>query len=162
MNTTLALNDLFLDELADVYGAKHQIVEAMPKLAHSATCRHLQAAILAHLEISIGQFAKLEDVFESFGESAKEETCEATRGLLEESDEIAEKFKNSPAINGALICIAQKVEHYEIATYGCLYEWAGLLHNPKAASILKIILNEEKAANRTLSGLARVHGTQKA
>ena len=76
-------------------------------------------------------------------------------GLLEEGDEIAADFKGSPAINAALISAAQKVEHYEMASYGCLHEWAGLLGNEQAARLLKEILDEEKAANEALTELAR-------
>ncbi len=84
----------------------------------------------------------------------KGSTCEATVGLLKEGDEIADEFKGSPAINAALIAAAQKVEHYEMATYGCLHEWAELLGSKKAGSLLKEILNEEKGANKSLNVLA--------
>lgn len=162
MKTPKTLNDLFLDELADIYNAEQQLVKALPKLAKIATCAHLQAAILAHLEETKGHVTKLEAVFECFDQPAKGKTCEATKGLLEEGDDIADMFEGSPAINAALICAAQKVEHYEIATYGCLHEWAGLLDNQEASDILETILNEEKAANKTLTGLARTHGNPQA
>lgn len=162
MTTPKTLNDLFLDELADMYNAEHQLVKALPKIAKIATCTHLQEAILAHLEETKGHVTKLEAVFEAFGKSAKGKTCEATKGLLEEGDEIAEKFEGSPAINAALICAAQKVEHYEIATYGCLHEWAGLLDNQEAAGILESILSEEKAANEKLTVIARKSGNPEA
>jgi len=162
MKTPKTLNDLFLDELADIYNAEHQLVKALPKLAKSATCRHLRDALLSHLEETKGHITKLKSVFEAFDKPAKGKTCEATKGLLEEGDEIAEKFQGSPAINAAIICAAQKVEHYEIATYGCLHEWAGLLGNQEAAGILEMILNEEKATNITLTRLARTHGNPEA
>lgn len=162
MKTPKTLNDLFLDELADMYNAEQQLVKALPKLAKIATCTRLQTAILAHLEETKGHVTKLESVFEIFGIDAKGKTCEATKGLLEECDEIAETFEGSPAINAALICAAQKVEHYEIATYGCLHEWAGLLGNSVAVGILETILDEEKASNKALTGLARAHGNPEA
>ncbi len=162
MKKPKTLNDLFLDELADIYNAEHQLVKALPKLAKIATSTHLQEAILAHLEETKGHVTKLEAVFEAFGKPAKGKTCEATKGLLEEGDEIAEEFAGSPAINAALICAAQKVEHYEIATYGCLHEWAGLLGNQEAADILESILDEEKGANATLTELARSYGNPQA
>ena len=93
---------------------------------------------------------------------AKGKTCEATKGLLEEGDEIASDFKGSPAINAALISAAQKVEHYEMASYGCLHEWAGLLGNQKAAGLLEDILKEEKAANESLTELARASSNEEA
>jgi ferritin-like metal-binding protein YciE len=124
-------------------------------MAKAATSEDLKEAFLAHLEETEGHVKKLEQVFQSFDEKAKGKTCEATVGLLKEGDEIAADFKGSPAINAALISAAQKVEHYEIASYGCLHEWAGLLGNQEAAGLLLEILGEEKAANESLTGLAR-------
>jgi ferritin-like metal-binding protein YciE len=148
------LKDLFLGELADMHDAEHRLVKALPKMAEAATCTHLQKAILSHLKETEGHVTKIEQVFECFGEKAKSKTCKATKGLLEEGDEIAADFKGSPAINAALISAAQKVEHYEIASYGCLHAWAGLLENKEAAGLLQEILEEEKAANEALGKLA--------
>ena len=156
------LKDLFLDELADMYDAEHRIVKALPKLAKAATCPDLKAAIQSHLKETEGHIKKLEQVFQCFGEKAKGKTCEATKGLLEEGDEIAADFKGSPAINAALISAAQKVEHYEMASYGCLHEWAGLLENEKAADLLEDILDEEKATNEKLTELARASSNAEA
>jgi ferritin-like metal-binding protein YciE len=148
------LKDLFLDELADMYDAERRIIKSLPKLAKAATCTDLKKAIQSHLKETEGHARKLEQVFQSFGKKAKGKTCEATVGLLKEADEIAAEFKGSPAINAALIAVAQKVEHYEIASYGCLHEWAELLHNQKAAGLLKQILDQEKHANESLNELA--------
>ena len=161
MNTK-TLNNLFLDELADMYDAEQRIVKALPKLAKASTCDDLKAAFESHLKETQGHVKKLEQVFQSFGEKAKGKTCEATKGLLEEGDEIAAEFKGSPAINAALISAAQKVEHYEIASYGCLHEWAGLLENEKAAGLLREILNEEKSADDSLTKLARASSNDEA
>jgi ferritin-like metal-binding protein YciE len=109
-----------------------------------------------------GHVTKLEQVFQAFDEKAMGKTCEATVGLLKEGDEIAADFKGSPAINAALISAAQKVEHYEMASYGCLHEWAGLLGNQKAAALLEQILGEEKAANEGLTELARAGSNDEA
>ncbi len=157
MNTTnkKILKDLFLDELADMYDAEHRIVQAIPKLARAATSPDLKTALEAHLHETEGQVVKLEKVFELFDEKAKGKPCEAMQGLLKEGDEIAATFKGSPAINAALISAGQKVEHYEMASYGCLREWAVLLGNEKAAGLLQEILDQEKAANATLSRLAQ-------
>ncbi len=149
------LQDLFLGELADIYDAEHRLVKALPKMVKAATCTHLQKAILAHLKETEGHVLKLEQVFACFDEKAKAKKCEATVGLLLEGDEIAAEYKGSPAINAALISAAQKVEHYEIASYGCLHEWAVKLGNKKAAGILQGILKEEEAANDALTELAR-------
>ena len=156
------LKDLFLNELVDMYDAERRIVKALPKMAKAATCPDLREAIQSHLKETEGHVKKLEQVFQSFGEKAKGQTCEATVGLLEEGDEIAAEFKGSPAINAALISAAQKVEHYEIASYGCLREWAGLLGNKEAAGLLQEILVEEKAANHSLSELARFINNEEA
>jgi ferritin-like metal-binding protein YciE len=148
------LKDLLLDELADMYDAECRIVEALPKLAKAATYGKLKTAFLTHLKETEGHVTKLEQVFQCFDEKAKGKTCEATVGLLKEGDKISADFKCSPAINAALISAAQKVEHYEMASYGCLHEWAGLLGYAKAANLLKEILDQEKAANETLTELA--------
>jgi len=149
------LKDLFLAELSDMYDAEHRIIKALPKLAKAATCEKLKQAFLSHLEETKGQVTKLEKVFHAFGKKAKGKTCEATVGLLKEGDEIAADNKGEPTINAALISAGQKVEHYEIASYGCLHEWAGLLKNEKAAGFLEQILDEEKDANKNLMQLAR-------
>ena len=156
------LKELFMNELADMYDAERRIVKALPKMAKAATCPDLKAAIQSHLKETEGHVTKLEQVFKSFDQKAKGKTCEATVGLLEEGDEIAAEFKGSPAINAALISAAQKVEHYEMASYGCLHEWAGLLGNEEAAGLLKLILGEEKAANEKLTKLARASSNEEA
>jgi len=148
------LKDLFLGELADMYDAERRIVKALPKMAKAASSGELKDAILTHLEETKGHVTKLEEVFECFDEKAKGKTCEATVGLLKEGDEIAAEFKGTQAIDAALISAAQKVEHYEMASYGCLHEWAGLLGNSEAATLLEEILEEEKAANDALNELA--------
>lgn len=156
------LRTLFLAELADIYDAEKRIAKALPKMAKAATCTDLKAAFEKHLVETKGHVAKLEEVFACFDMKAKGATCEATVGLLKEGDEIAEEFKGSPAINAALIAAAQKVEHYEMATYGCLHEWAELLGSKKAGSLLKEILTEEKGANTSLNSLAHTKSNAEA
>jgi len=156
------LKDLFLGELADMYDAEHRLVKALPKMAKAATDEQLKAAIQKHLTETEGHVKKLEQVFQSFGEKAKTKKCEATVGLLKEGDEIAADYKGSPAINAAIISAAQKVDHYEMASYGCLHEWAELLENEKAATLLEEILGEEKAANESLTELARETSNEEA
>lgn len=156
------LKDLFLDELADMYDAEQRIMKALPKLAKAATCDDLKAAFQSHLKQTEGHVKKLQQVFQSFQKKAKGKKCEATVGLLEEGEEIATEFKDSPAINAALIAAAQKVEHYEMASYGCLLEWAGLLKNKTAADLVQQILNEETATNQSLTNLARANSNEEA
>lgn len=134
----------------------------MPKMAKTATCTHLQKLIRSHLSETISHVKKLETVFKSFGTKVKAKKCAATIGLLKEGDEIAAEFKDSPAINAALISVAQKAEHYEIASYGCLREWAGLLGQPAASLVLKGILVEERAMNQKLIALARSRSNDEA
>ena len=156
------LKDLFLDELADRYDAEQRIVKALPGVAEAATCEKLKGAILTHLKETEGHVTKIEQVFQSFNEKAKGITCKATVGLLEEGEAMAKDFKGSPAINAALISAAQKVEHHEMASYGCLHEWAGLLANKEAAGLLQEILEEEIGANETLNKLALAGSNEEA
>lgn len=148
------LKHLFLDELADRYDAEKRLVVAMPKMVKAATCTHLQKLFQSHLKETEGHVKQLEKVFKSFDEKPRAKKCEATVGLLKEGDEIMADNKGFPAVNAALISVAQKIEHYEIATYGCLREWAAVLGNKDAAVILKEMLDEEKAANQSLIELA--------
>lgn len=145
------LQNLFLDELADIYDAEKRILKALPKMATAATSEELRGAFQKHLKETEGHVKQLEQVFACFDEKARGKTCEATVGLLKEGDELAAEYKGSPAINAALIAAAQKVEHYEIASYGCLHAWAQLLGNQKASGLLQAILDEEKAANDALN-----------
>jgi ferritin-like metal-binding protein YciE len=156
------LEELFFDELADIYDAEQRIVRALPKMKKAATCAHLREALDDHLEETKEHVVRLEKVFRSFGKTAKGKKCEATIGLLEEGDEIASEFKGAPAINAALICAAQKVEHYEIASYGCLTEWATMLENGEAAALLEETLWEEKGADEILTELARASSNEEA
>ncbi len=160
--TMKTLKDLFLSELADTYDAERRLVKALPKMARAATCKKLKAALESHLKETEEHVEKLEQVFQAFDSKARGQTCEATVGLVKEAEEIAADFKGSPAINAGLIAAAQKVEHYEMASYGCLHEWAGLLENEQAAVLLQEILDQERAANGALTELARASSNQDA
>ncbi len=151
MNT---LEDLFLDSLADMYYAENQLIKGLPKMAKAATHEDLRAAFEMHLTQTEGHVQKLEQVFEAFGKTPKSKKCPAILGIIKEADEIASENKKSPTINAALIFAGQKAEHYEIASYGGLRDWAKLLGNEDAADILDEILDEEKAADAKLSQLA--------
>lgn len=149
-----ALTDLFMHELAGVYDAEKRIVKALPRMAKAATSHALKEAILTHLNETEGHVEMLDQVFQCFDKKAKGKTCEAMVGLLKEGDDKAAEFKGSPAIDAALIGAAQKVEHYEIASYGCLHEWAELLDNTKVADLLLQILVQEKRGSEALNELA--------
>jgi ferritin-like metal-binding protein YciE len=151
MNT---LEELFLDSLADMYYAENQLTKALPKMAKAATQAELSDAFESHLAETQGHIEKLEQVFAAFNQEPKSKKCHAILGIIKEADEIASENKKSPTINAALIYAGQKAEHYEIASYGGLRDWAKLLGNEEAASILDEILDEEKAADAKLSELA--------
>lgn len=148
------LHNLFLDELADIYDAEHQLVKALPQFATAATCSHLKETLLSHGEESKNHILKLEHVFSCFHRKAKGRASETTLGLLREGGAVVADFVGSPALNAALISVMQKVEHYEIASYGCLRAWAERLGKDEAADLLSDILEEEKAADVSLTKLA--------
>jgi ferritin-like metal-binding protein YciE len=149
-----AFNKLFLEELADRYDSEKQLVQAIPQLIKLATCKALQEHFQCHLKKTEGHLKKLETVFKSFDTTVSAKKCEATAGLLKEGEGLAADFKGSPAINAALISAAQKIEHYAIASYGCLHAWAILLGNAESATVLEEILKEEKAENDSFIELA--------
>lgn len=154
MNT---LEDLFLDALADMYYAENQLTKALPKMSKAATHEDLREAFDSHLVETEGHVQKLEQVFETFSKEARSKKCPAIVGIIKEAEELISENKKSPTINAALIFGAQKAEHYEIASYGGLRDWAKLLGNEEAASILDEILDEEKAADAKLTELAETH-----
>jgi ferritin-like metal-binding protein YciE len=152
MNSTL--KSLFLEQLADMYDSEHRITKALPKLIEAATCKELKSALESHLRETEGQIGTVERVFKTFDEKTNQNKCEAIVGILTEGDTIIRKNKKATTVNAAIIAAAQKVEHYEIATYGCLKAWASTLGNSEAASLLAEILEEEKAADRSLNELS--------
>lgn len=124
MAATKTLDDLFLDTLKDIYFAEKQILKALPKMARAANSEEGKAGFLQHRDETQGQIERLEQVFELLGKAARGKTCEAIQGIIAEGEEIIEEFKESPALDAGLISSAQAVEHYEIARYGTLIEWA--------------------------------------
>jgi ferritin-like metal-binding protein YciE len=149
------LQDLFQMELADIYDAEHRIVRSYAKLAKAAQSSEVQESFLTHLRETEEDVKKTERVFRAFGMKPHVKKCQGIVGVLGEGDEIAEEFRNTPALDAALISAAQKVEHYEIVSCGCLQEWAELLGNEEAAGLLQEILDTHKNANETMTELAR-------
>lgn len=149
------LKKLFIDSLAEIYDAEVRLVGAMPLMAVAATCPFLQEAILTHLKETETRVAKLDKIFKLIDERSKRRTSETTIALLNESAEIMSHFKGFPVINAALIAALQKIEHYEIASYGCLRDWATVLGYDEAADLLQEILNDDKATNQAFTELAR-------
>ena len=148
------LEDLFLDALADMYYAENQLVKALPTMARAATHEPLRGAFEKHLAETEGHVQKVEAVFKALGKNPKSKKCPAILGIIEEAQEIISDNKKSPTVNAALIFAAQKAEHYEIASYGGLRDWAKLLDHHDAANTLEEILEEEKAADAKLNELA--------
>ena len=123
------LKDLFLDELADIYDSERRTAKAFPRIAKAATCDELKGLLLSHLAETESHASKVENVFACFETKPRARACGATVGLLEEGDELMEDYRGSRSINAALIFLMQKIEHHEIAHYGCLREWAEMLGN---------------------------------
>jgi ferritin-like metal-binding protein YciE len=148
------LKELLVDELADIYYAEKLLLKALPKMAKAAHSEGLRNAFEDHFSETENQVKRLEGVFKSLGEPAKAKKCDAMIGLLEEGKSVMEEWKGSPAVDAALISAAQKVEHYEIASYGCLCTWAKLLGEREALDLLKQTINEEQTTDQKLSRLA--------
>ena len=159
MNT---LEDLFLDSLADMYYAENELVKALPGMAKAATYEPLREAFEKHRKETEGHVEKLESVFKAFGRNPKTKKCPAITGIINEAEDMMSENKKSPTLNAALILAAQKAEHYEIGSYGGLRDWAKMLGNEQAADILDEILDEEKAADSTLTELAEEHCNEEA
>ena len=150
-----SLHDLFVDELKDILNAEKQLTKALPKMAKSATSAELQTAFTEHLEETNGQIERLEQVFQLIDKPARGKTCKAMEGLIEEGKELMEEDAEPTTLDAGLICAGQKVEHYEIATYGTLISWAGILRlDNQVAQLLTQNLEEEKAADKKLSSIA--------
>lgn len=151
-----ALKKLLLSGLADMYDSEKRIAKALPKISKAATCEKLQQILQNHLEETGLHAIQVERVFALFEERPRARKCDAIIGILKEGDAIIAENKKSPAINAAIISACQKVEHYEIASYGALRAWANLLDNDDAADLLEEILDQEKDADNSLNELALV------
>jgi ferritin-like metal-binding protein YciE len=148
------LADAFAHTLKDVYYAENAITKALPKVAKAVSNKALKSALEEHLEETKGQIKTLDQVFKSIGEKPSGEKCDAIEGLIKETDGIIDEADGAVALNAAVIAAAQAVEHYEIARYGSLREWAKVLGYDKAHDLLSGILDQEKAANNILTNLA--------
>jgi ferritin-like metal-binding protein YciE len=150
---TNTLQELFLGELKDMYDAEKQLVKALPKLAKMASNPDLRNGIEEHLEQTKGHVSRIEEVFDLMGARHQGKKCAGIQGILAEGNETLGGMEGT-AVDAALIASAQKVEHYEIASYGSLCSWANLLGHDNAANLLQQTLEEEKEADRKLSELA--------
>ncbi|MBC8094914.1 MAG: DUF892 family protein [Akkermansiaceae bacterium] len=144
------LRETFIEELKDLYDAEKQITKALPKMIKAAEHEELKEALQAHLEETGVQIERLEKVFELFDETPKSKKCKAMEGLVAEGKELIEEEEG----DAAMICAAQKIEHYEIASYGSLVSWARLLGEDAAADLLEETLGEEEQADEKLTEIA--------
>ena len=149
-----SMEDLFLEQIEDLYDAEQRLVKALPKMAEASTSPELRQAFLSHLGETKEHVQRLEQVFQSLGKKPKAETCPAMKGLVEEGDEMVSNTDQSPLRDAALIASANRVEHYEIAAYGSARTFAKTLGHNAAVSLLNATLNEEKKADEKLTMLA--------
>lgn len=156
------VEDLFIHELSDVYSAEKQITKALPRLARAATNPLLADAFTSHLAETQGQIERIDQLVESAGLKLKRMKCVAMEGLVEESKELLDEIEQGAVLDAALIGACQKVEHYEIASYGTLIAMAKHLGMKEAVSLLSDTLAEEKAADDKLSAIAEEGGNQAA
>ncbi len=154
MNGNSDLHKLLLDQLADIYYAEKKLLKALPKMAKATRNDELGQAFKDHAEQTGQQIERLEQAFEALGKKAKGKTCEAMDGLIEEANGIKSEFEDSSALDAALIAAAQKVEHYEIASYGCMVTWADQLGLQEVADLLRQNLEEEKQTDEDLTSIA--------
>lgn len=154
------LHEILIDELRDVYHAEKQITKALPKMIKAATSEQLKAGFEKHLEETHGQIERIEKCFELLDQRARGKTCEAMQGIIEEAQHMLEEDLSAEVLDAVLVASAQKVEHYEIASYGTLITWAQQLGLKDVATLLSQTLEEEKATDVKLSELA-VNGINK-
>ena len=149
-----SLDDLFLDQIQDLYDAENRITKALPKMIDAAHSPALKQALESHLRETEGHVSRLEDVFRQIGKDSKRETCLAMKGIIEEGSTVIEAKGNAEVKDAALIAAAQRVEHYEMAGYGTARTFALQLGRRDVASILEQTLKEEKAADQKLTNIA--------
>ncbi len=148
------LRELFVDELKDIFWAEKELTKAIPKMIKNATSKKLVDALTGHLEETKIHVTRLDEVFSSIGEKAVAKKCEAMAGLTKEAGEIMEDTESGVVRDAGIIAAGQKIEHYEIATYGTLASFARILGEEEAASLLEETLDEEKEADEKLSKIS--------
>jgi len=148
-----SLRDLYLEQLQDLYNAEQQLIKALPKMAKAASSRELKSAIQDHLEETKGHAQRIETICEQMGESPKGKKCKGMEGLIKEGSETAGEDFEDGLMDAAIIADAQRVEHYEIAGYGCVHAYATRLGEEQAADLLAQTLAEEKAADKKLNDI---------
>jgi ferritin-like metal-binding protein YciE len=150
-----SLQDLFLHELRDIYSAEKQILKALPKMAKAASNPQLKTGFQEHLEQTKEHVNRLEQIFEKLGKPSRGPKCKGMEGLLEEGADMMEEEGEPEVIDAGLISAAQRVEHYEIAAYGCAKTYAKVLGDTEAGSLLDQTLQEEGATDKKLTQIAK-------
>jgi ferritin-like metal-binding protein YciE len=148
------LHDLMVHELKDLYSAERQLIQALPKMAKAATSDDLRTAIENHLAETEEQASRIEQILESFGESPRGQKCAGMEGLIEEGKDFVKEDADPDVMDAGIIVAAQKVEHYEIAAYGAVCEYARIMGHTEALALLEQTLEEEKTADQRLNQLA--------
>jgi ferritin-like metal-binding protein YciE len=149
------LKQLYIEELRDLHSAENQLLKALPKMAKGASSEELKLAFENHLDQTKVHVERLEEIFERLDETPKGKTCQAMKGLVEEGSEILEEEGEESVLDAGIIAAAQKVEHYEIASYGTVRTFAQLLGEDEAAELLQETLDEEGEADKLLTQLAQ-------
>ena len=150
-----SLQELFVEELRDMYDGEKRLTKALPKMARATEDGPLRAAFTTHLKETERQIARLEQVFRTVGEKPRGKKCDGIMGIVEEGNTMMQELERGPVLDAALIAGAQKAEHYEIASYGTLAYFAEMLGNDRAKDLLGQTLDEEKAADEKLSTIAK-------
>lgn len=149
------LHQLFIEEIQDIYWAEKHLLKELPKMAEASTSNELRKAFETHLDITQMHVERLEKIFELLEEKAQTKTCEALKGLCREADEIVDDTEEGTMVRDCgLILAAQKVEHYEIATYGTLRTWAAIMGHKEVEELLQATLDEEHDADKDLTQAA--------
>jgi ferritin-like metal-binding protein YciE len=151
--TANSLQELYVDQLQDLYSAENQIIKALPKMIEAAQSDELRSALKEHLEVTRKQASRVETICQELGEDAQNEKCKGMEGVLKEGSDLLKEVSKE-VMDAAIIAAAQRVEHYEMAGYGTARTYATLLGFSEAASMLEQTLEEEKEADQTLSELA--------
>jgi ferritin-like metal-binding protein YciE len=149
------LKQLYIEELRDLHSAENQLLKALPKMAKGASSEELKLAFENHLDQTKVHVERLEEIFERLDENPKGKTCQAMKGLVEEGSEILGEEGEESVLDAGIIAAAQKVEHYEIASYGTVRTFAQLLGEDEAAEVLQETLDEEGEADKLLTQLAQ-------
>ena len=154
MATQESLQQLYVDELRDLMSAEHMILKALPKMAEKASHSGLKDAFRMHEQQTRQHVQRLEQIFAMLGIKAEEKKCKGMEGIIEEGQEVMKEYGDSDVLDAALIAAAQRVEHYEIAAYGCVRTYANVLGLGNQEELLQQTLNEEGNTDHRLTQLA--------